>query len=118
MVGSTKNLIKAGRIEAARFSQAMRRKRPKDRGIILIYPLVPIIQKIVTQQTELKDIKKLQKKWEKYKSDFIRKGKLNEDCKRRKSIIALGLSLPELEDGIAPAYVGNNQYWKEEQYEI
>ena len=54
----------------------------------------------------------------KYKSDFIRKGKLNEDCKRRKSIIALGLSLPELEDGIAPAYVGNNQYWKEEQYEI
>ena len=34
------------------------------------------------------------------------------------SIIALGLSLPELEDGIAPAYVGNNRYWEEEQYEI
>ena len=110
-------MIKAGRIEAARLSQAMRRKRPKDRGIILIYPLVPIIQKIVNQQTELSDMKKFKAKWEKYKSDFIRKGKLNEDCKRRRSIIALGLSLPELEDGIAPAYVANNRYWAEEQYE-
>ena len=27
-------------------------------------------------------------------------------------------ALPELDDNIAPAYVGNNQYWKEEQYEI
>ena len=89
-----------------------------EKGIILIYPLVPIIQKTVTQQTELSEIKPFRKKWEIYKSDFIRKGKLNEDCKRRKSIIALGLSLPELDDNIAPAYVGNNQYWKEEQYEI
>ena len=113
-----KNLIKDDRVKEARFSQAMRRKRSKEKGIILIYPLVPIIQKTVTQQTELSEIKPFRKKWEIYKSDFIRKGKLNEDCKRRKSIIALGLSLPELDDNIAPAYVGNNQYWKEEQYEI
>ena len=113
-----RHLLKDSRIEATRFAQSMRRKRDKEKGIILLYPIVPIIYKTVNQEKELSNIKKFKDKWENYKKNFIRKGKLNEDCKRRKAIICLGLSLPELEDVIAPAYVGNNKYWEEEQYEI
>jgi len=113
-LAAEKNKSEKERNTEIKFSQEIRRKRSPNRGVILIYPLVPVIREIVKREikTDSKDFKK--DLWNPFKRNIIRKHKSIKEIDERKPLISIALSLPEISDHVSIPYVGNNRYYEEE----
>ena len=116
-LAAEKNKKDKDRNTEIKFSQEIRRKRPESRGILLIYPIVPLIKEIVINTLDKKIFKGTDFKnkiWNPFKKEFLRKRKNIKEISERKPLISIALSIPEISQGVTTPYVGNNRYYDEE----
>ena len=86
----------------------MRRKRSEKKGLLLIYPILPIDTNL------LNGIYPNEKNaWNFFKKNF-KPNDLHEEIETRKAIISLCISFPKTDDEIATPFRANNVYFRQE----
>ena len=95
-------------IDQMSFSYEMRRKRAPHKGLLLIYPILPINRKLLdTIYPNEKD------SWNFFKKNF-KPNDMHEEIETRKAIISLCISFPKTDDDIATPFRANNVYFRQE----
>ena len=90
------------------FSYEMRRKRSEKKGLLLIYPILPIDTNL------LNGIYPNEKNaWNFFKKNF-KPNDLHEEIETRKAIISLCISFPKTDDEIATHFRANKVYLRQE----
>lgn len=98
----------ASLIDQMSFSYELRRKRSEQKGLLLIYPILPIDDKL------LHDIYPNEKNaWKIFKKNF-KPNNVNEKIKSRKAIFSLCISFPKTDDDIITPFRANNVYFRQE----
>lgn len=117
-LAAEKDKLEDDRNSNIKFSQEIRRKRSEKKGILLIYPILPVLRETVIKYMPEKIYKgndfKL-KAWNPFKEKFVRQRENIKDIYDRKPIISIAISLPEIDKEISIPYVGNNIFYAEEQ---
>ena len=101
------------RIIESRFTKILREKRSSKKGLLLIYPILPIDFKSVPRLNEDKDpLKDFNNSWKKFKIDFKenKNAELLKDIESRKALISLAVSFPKTSDNLSVNAIVNNVF--------
>ena len=106
---------KVDRDTKVKFTQEIRRKRPESRGILLIYPLVPILyETTINTVNEPVGGNYTENIWKPFKKNFLRMKKNIQDINDRKPLISIAISYPEITKDVTVPYTVNNVYYDQE----